>query len=235
MDPASIIITVLVSIIISAIIFNLSKKEKDLVYDWETKDILFGKLKINEKLKVHYDEKEVESLSITKISLCNKGLETINSTDVTDTDPITIEFEEKDLVLLDYSLIYESRKVNKILISKLDQQNKFKINFEFLDKNDGAIFQFVHTHLNLQNVKVNGTIKGNKGRIIRRYYSSGFIDSFSKFMLRYGPGEGFLSTIILIVLLPILIVVVNIGFILDTIFNYERKMPRIFILNSMEH
>lgn len=230
-DPISILITIIVSIVIAVIIYNLSKKEKELVYDFETKDIVLDRIKINEKLKVIYDEKEIESLSITKISFCNKGLETINSIDISESDPIIVELEGKDVILLDYNLVYERRKVNKFTITRLEEENKFKIVFDFLDKDDGAIIQLIHTHLNFEGVHVKGTVKGNKGKEIRKYYSSSFIDSFSKFMFRYGPGDGCLNTILLVILLPILIVVFNVGFILDTIFNYERKMPKIFILN----
>ncbi len=141
----SILIPTLIAAIISIILFQLANKEKDLVYDFITLHILDNKIRINEKIKFLYENKEINSLAVTKVSFCNRGIETIVSNDVPDSDKIRVELSGDNVRLLDAEMIYGKRKINKFNFDLNSIENQRYLNFDFIDKNDGVVLQLLHT------------------------------------------------------------------------------------------
>lgn len=181
-------------------------------------------------MKIFYNEKEIDSLSITKISFCNKGLETIQKNDTIESDKITVELVGKDIKILDSDLIYESRAVNKFSFSIVKDENELNVSFDFLDKNDGAIIQILHTSTG--EIKVRGTIKGNKNTKIQKNFDSSFEKHFIKIMNKITLNNNLLAAIEIIILLPIVATIFILGYVPEIIFKYNKRLPKKFVLSS---
>ncbi len=120
------------------------------------------------KLKILYDEKTVDSLTITKITFWSNSFATIRGDDLIVKEPFTISFS--DASILDVSILKESSPSNFIEVTCIDKST-IKITFDYLDKNEGCIIQVIHTGEKIP-VNVSKKIKGGsietKKSIIRR-------------------------------------------------------------------
>jgi hypothetical protein len=112
-------------------------------------------------IKMQYINQPIESLSRTLIVFWSSGNETIDKSDIARTDPFRIVMDTSKL--LNASVRKVRRNVNEITVDEsahlvAEDPNAIPIEFEFLDKNDGALIEVLHTgssHLGLA-----GTFKG---------------------------------------------------------------------------
>jgi len=231
-DPLSLLITIVVSIFLAIIIYQLSKKEKDLVYDCIKIPIASAKIKINEKLKIYYGGSEINSLAITKISLCNRGLDTIHFKDISEADQIRVKLDGTDVSLLDAELIYENRKINNFSLQVIKEENITVVNFDFLDKNDGAVIQLLHTDSHDIETILNGTVIGNKRKEIQKYNESDFVYNLSISIQRILPEKDYLAIPLMVLSIFIFMPIFTIGYFVERIFKFNKRLPREFVLNK---
>lgn len=143
--------------IIAAIVgYYKSKKIKIPFVITKTQNILDLPDTISE-LELYYSKRKIQNLSITKIAFFNAGNETIEFDDVSNIDPILIKIP-KDVILLNYKIGELSRTA--INFKAILNNNNLKVEFDFLDKSDGAIIKLLHTKLTDEDIKLEGTIKG---------------------------------------------------------------------------
>ncbi len=116
---------------------------------------------INEELKdleIKYDNKIIDSLSITKIAIWNDGNQKLEETDFASSKPLAIE-APYDCKILNSSIIISSEEANSFSIDMDNEKNMIFINFEYIDPKEGIIVQVLHTG-NYENLKLVGKIKG---------------------------------------------------------------------------
>ena len=109
-------------------------------------------------LEINYAGERVENITVTKAAFWNDGSDTINGSDVPTADPISFGISDA-FKILDSKLVYAKNPSNKINIAPVGQ-SAVNMNFEYLDKNDGAILRIVHTGKSSADIKIGGTIKG---------------------------------------------------------------------------
>lgn len=146
---------VLGSIIAAIISYKFSSRKTLKTFSNTSKIFIAGNNKEDDKLKISYEGEVVEKLFMTKIYFWNTGNQTIDKTDIV--KELLAETKGK---ILDVSLIKVSKESCEIYCEFIDA-NKYKVNFEYLDKKDGAYIEILHTEVikelewNIKGTKIN--------------------------------------------------------------------------------
>jgi len=82
------------SIIISIVLYRRNQKEKIPVYHMRHFSLLRKQIQSIKKLKILYEEKELDKLTLTRVALWNNGRDTINHSDLAPSDPLRIQMNE---------------------------------------------------------------------------------------------------------------------------------------------
>lgn len=135
-----------------------TKKEKSLKFEIKSNNIFKNFESIIENIKITCEDKNISTLTITKILIWCNGKETIYDTDIAQKMPLLIKTRE-GIDILEAKIIFSNNQANNINLEKLENNN-YKINFEFLDKKNGFIIQVVHTGKDSDDIIVDGKIKG---------------------------------------------------------------------------
>ncbi|NOR46832.1 MAG: hypothetical protein GQ533_02125 [Methanosarcinaceae archaeon] len=157
----------IIGVIMAIFFYYRSKKVKSLCYAIHSINVVKDLGSEIVSLKVLYNGKPVNNLTVTRIAFWNAGRATINSKDIPTTKPLIVSIEGGGKIL-DAKIYKVTDKANLLSISTSDDQLSSNIKFEYLDKGDGAIFQFIHNNINDKNMVVDGIIIG-AGSPIKRY------------------------------------------------------------------
>lgn len=112
-------------------------------------------------LAILYKGEKVENITISRIIFWNGGKDTINAQDVARTDPLKIIATEKN-TLLDVKLLSMNNKPSLFTVSLQPDKTCALLNFEYLDYNQGAIIQIIHTGKSSYDLNIVGTVKSAK-------------------------------------------------------------------------
>lgn len=96
-----------------------------------------------DRLKLFFDDKEIEDVAITQIALWNSGNEEIRKDDIASERPICIK-SKNNANILDAEISVESETSNKFIIKSVASKC-IKIDFEYFDKKEGIVVQVIHT------------------------------------------------------------------------------------------
>lgn len=176
----------IIGIPLSIYLYFKSKKEKSLKFEIKSYNIFKNFESIIENVKVTCEDKNISTLTITKILMWCNGKETIYDTDIATQMPLIIKTRE-DKDILEAKVISSNNLANNVHLEKLEN-NLYKINFEFLDNKDGFIIQVVHTGNNSNDIIVDGKIKGIKKNIrnkipkkkgvLEKIYKNKYVENF---------------------------------------------------------
>ena len=151
-----------------AIIFYLkSRKFKLPCYALQSFNIVRDLSSKIESLEMFFSNDRIYNLTVSKLAFWNAGRDTINSNDVATSDPITVKISD-DNKILDVKIIYTKNAANNFTISLSNNQSYFNIDFEYIDKGEGAVIQFFHTGKKINDIQVSGIIKGG-GKLIPKF------------------------------------------------------------------
>ena len=110
-------------------------------------------------LEMQYLGVKVQNLTISNLAFWNDGRETMRNTDIAKTDPLRIEIKS-GFEMLDAQIISVINKANQFKINTLQEKTVFKLDFEYVDRNEGVIIQIVHNGKTNDDVQMCGMIKG---------------------------------------------------------------------------
>ena len=110
-------------------------------------------------LVVSYMGKEVERLSITRFMLWNRGKDAIKKVDVPEAEPIRIR-APNGVEMLSAVVIDTNSKSSRTSVKVARNRKTAKIDFEFLDFEDGAVFQIVHSGSAVEAMSIEGRVIG---------------------------------------------------------------------------
>jgi len=174
-------------------------------------------------VEVRYRGHPVERLTKTHLVLWNSGKATIRGTDIVEDDPIRCEFLPESQVL-EVSVVQSTRLANKVFVKPVnDHSNWAIITFDYLDPQDGATIEILHTDSNRypavmgtirglpRGVVDRGRILGRRGRVLRLPFGTNVTRNV------------FSLTIIVLGLIMILSAVVPPGSTFDAILNYPNS------------
>jgi hypothetical protein len=124
-------------------------------------------------VKVTYKGNEVDRLTKTTLTIWNNGTETLDGSDVVESDPLYISFEANDKIL-SYKILKKTKDANSFVLKNCDNgPNKLRFEFEYLDPNDGVVIELLHDS-EKRYPEFSGTIKGlpsgfvDQGRVLQK-------------------------------------------------------------------
>jgi hypothetical protein len=162
----------IIGLIIALATYLLTRKRTILSYGTQGISLIgTSDAKLSGDLTVQYKGIDVPRLTKSIIVFWNEGENTINSDDIVPTDLLYIDVG-KNSKILSISTAKSSRLVTQIECQNdVNDNSKARLNFEFLDPQDGGVIEVLHTGEN-KIIKLSGTIKGlpsgikNHGMII---------------------------------------------------------------------
>ncbi|RXJ87097.1 hypothetical protein [Arcobacter sp. CECT 8985] len=124
-------------------------------------------------VKVTYKGNEVDRLTKTTLTIWNNGTETLDGSDVVESDPLFISFKANDKIL-SYKILKKTKDANAFVLNNCDNAtNKLRFKFEYLDPNDGVVIELLHDSEE-RYPEFSGTIKGlpsgfvDQGRVLQK-------------------------------------------------------------------
>lgn len=148
----------IIGIPLSIYLYFKSKKEKSLIVEMKSNNIFKNFESIIKNIKITCEDKNISTLTITRILIWCDGEKTIYDTDIATQMPLLIKSKGKNDIL-EAKIILSNNSANNVYLEKIED-NLYKINFEFLDNKDGFIIQIIHTGNNSDDILINGKIKG---------------------------------------------------------------------------
>lgn len=161
-NPWLVIISFIISLlgIVLAIIFYFkSKRLKKPRLESKSINLLRESAEKIDGLKITYLSENIPNITITKLAIWNEGNETVNGSDIAQAHPLAI-IAENDVKILEAKIIYTKNESNEINIQEIESGKKLNVTFDYLDFEDGAVIQILHTGNSSEDIKFEGTIKG---------------------------------------------------------------------------
>lgn len=154
-----IISTVVFGITTIVLAFRLAKKRQP-VWAYKTTKIIGLGSNAPPELKLTFNEQSVSDVYQTRGILFNKGNEAILKDNVTES--ILIHFKEAD-ILRPPVILAKSREGIAVSAKQVgkDGDNAIEVSFQYLDHNDGAVIEVLHTRS--QAIEASGNIIGTSG------------------------------------------------------------------------
>ena len=156
--PLLTIISVFVAIVSIAITFK-SKRERKPRYSILSYNIIKDFVNMFDALEIRYAGQTVKDLTVSKIIFWNAGRETIDKDDIVKADPITIRMSD-NYKILDQNIIAMNNETDNFYLIPSEDGSKVIVEFDYIDKNDGAVFQIIHTGKSNKDIEFHGRIKG---------------------------------------------------------------------------
>lgn len=117
-------------------------------------------------LEMRYSSQLIENLTVTKMAFWNAGRDTIDHQDIARADPLTLHVKES-YKILDAKILSEKTPANKFSITTSPDQSSLALEFDYIDKDEGAVIQLIHTGKSGEDIDFGGSIKG-AGKPIRK-------------------------------------------------------------------
>lgn len=111
-------------------------------------------------LDLKVEGKKINNLTVSKVAFWNSGKETINSVDITETEPITIYVKEGFEILGSPIIIFPTKSPNQFSVKMSVDRRNFNISFNYMDYGDGLIVEVFHTGKDENDIFLAGKIKG---------------------------------------------------------------------------
>jgi len=135
-----------------------SNKKKEPVYSIKSVNVISDYSSKYNNLTVAYKGEKVENFTVSKVLFYNRGAEIIDRQDLITKFHIRILAVE--CKVLDARLLQINNSSSDFKV-EMDRVNEWiVIDFDYLDTNQGAVFEIIHTGTNSENIAFFGDIKG---------------------------------------------------------------------------
>ncbi|MDD0998863.1 hypothetical protein M5G20_23780 [Pseudomonas sp. TNT2022 ID1044] len=165
--------SILVGTIVAVVTYRLARQRTSLAYVYLGEHLLGSSSdSLPPAIVVQYNGSSIPRLTKSIIIIWNSGENTLSGGDIVDKDPL--RFHIADGRILSLSVLKTGRAVNdfRILTTPGEDTNEVEFTFDFLDANDGAVVEILHTSTDRQ-PRIKGTLRGlprgarNFGRFLR--------------------------------------------------------------------
>ena len=150
----------ILAIVLAMIFYFKSKREKIPRFAINIFELLRPPTQIIPGLTVSIEGKQVEWLTLARVAIWNAGSNTINGEDISPRDPLRITLEETAEFVGVPELKYQSTVANGVALGLSEDRRSIFLTLDFIDKNQGAIVQCLHTGGEACRLSIRGTIKG---------------------------------------------------------------------------
>ncbi len=174
-------------------------RTNNLVADWKER---------LPRLAILYEGKPVSSLSVSRVVFWNAGRCSIRKEDIAPADRLRIQCK-KDVRILSVSLIESNSPPSRMSYNLEPDDAAVTLEFDFLEKEEGAVFEVVHTGTSSDDIRVAGTIidggqpKFQDVRVPKfRGFMAVLVRNFHKLALKIGRSQaivlGFLVGLVML-------------------------------------
>lgn len=111
------------------------------------------------RVQLTYDGNPVPNVAVSKLLFWNKGSETIRKEDVAQASPIRIVARD-DTRILDVQLLAENNDSSAFEHELADSGGIAWLKFDYIDRDQGAVFHVVHTGTSSESIAFEGRIMG---------------------------------------------------------------------------
>jgi hypothetical protein len=133
----------------------------------------------------------VSDLSVSRIVVFNGGADPIRKTDIAPAAALAIEVPS-DVTMLDATLVSVNNRINRVEVKFDPITNRALVEFDYLDKNEGGVFDVVHYGGSQPSASLTGVVIGAEPL---RHLSIGVPDPSNR---RLGIGAGVFAAAVLI-------------------------------------
>jgi len=165
----------ILGLILSVYFYFRSKQVTSLTCQINTIELIDVNSSIKDEITISFHDRDVSKLYKSEVTVWNSGNTTIKKSDVLDSDPLVFVFSEKDEVLRNGFVKTSTPQNNTLLNFEKGEQYQVYFEFEYLEPNDGAKIEFIHT-LPTEPV-LKGTILGMPSGILNISTLESAIDS----------------------------------------------------------
>ena len=148
-------VTFAVGLAVSYYFYKKSIRVREPVYSIKNNRLVSSDEIIFPNLKMSYKNKKIENFSVGKILFFNRGAETITKDDIDTVNHLKIVVKN-DAKILDASILQMNNPSSQFTLEI--EEHEVLINFEYINKNQGAAIQLLHTG-NLDDIEIVGDIK----------------------------------------------------------------------------
>lgn len=143
-------------VVLAIYFYFAGKKEKAPVYTYKSVNLIGLRPELPEDIQILHKGVSVPRVCRTKILFWNRGRATIDGNDIV--ERVTIKFPQDVRILREPVVETVSRDPIRFVASF--SGNVIYLDFAFLDKDDGALIEVLHTGDDESKMEVEGTIKG---------------------------------------------------------------------------
>ena len=170
--------TTFISLFTGYYFYKRSTRKKEILYTKVNAKINQNHSKGISVFTSKYKNKPVGNITATRYLLWNNSSQAIRKIDIAPRDPLQFS-TANGYEILDAKIIYPKNSLNGFMLSELKKTNTFtKLSFDFINKDEGAIIQIIHTG-GTNNIRFNGTIIDFKKPV--------FVEKYDNFDQYFGP------------------------------------------------
>ena len=147
-----------ISIVLAFVFYKKSIRAKEPCWSIRNINLVRGFGSTIQDLEIFYKKQEVENLSVSKIIFWNNGSETLNFSDISQTNILKIIPAKESVKLLDTKILSANSETSQFA-SEINN-NEALLRFDYLDQGQGALIQVFHTGTSSQDLILKGAIKG---------------------------------------------------------------------------
>jgi len=148
----------ILGLILAYYFYKKSIRIKEPVYSTKSNNLISGSVSTLENLNISYKRQKVENLTVSKILFYNRGAETITRQDTKTLNHLSISSET--CRILDGSILQVNNPSNNLTVQYDNDNKNVHIDFDYLDTNQGAVIQVIHTGLSSNDLWMDGAIMG---------------------------------------------------------------------------
>jgi len=149
----------IIGLIITHIYYRIEKRRRELCWCIDSTGLIKGYSSLFEKLKIQHGGQRIENLMVSKIVFWNNGNETIDGDDIA-IPLVIIPNDTTNTQILDVKVIKFSTVGNRFDAHKMADDPEVNLRFDYLDAQQGAVIQVIHTGVSTLPLWVEGEVKG---------------------------------------------------------------------------
>jgi hypothetical protein len=155
------IVLSVIGILTGYIFYIKGQRIKEAAWTIDNFILIKGYSSLVKDLDIKYRGKTIDDLTVTKVVFWNNGNDIIDGTDIKTALPLSIRAVD-DTEILEVQILKVSNPANLFTSELEDNRKSARLIFDYLNSNEGAVIQVLHTGASLVNIIVWGEIKGVK-------------------------------------------------------------------------
>lgn len=169
--------------ILAIVFYTRPRRLRDISWAIRTTNLITNNVAVIPELEITYEGHSVSNLSVSKLLLWNRGAETIKKDDIAVADPLRIE-AKGEVRMLKGTKITSNNEACQCQVIEEGNPKWLRIEFAFLDKQQGMVLQIIHTGKTSEDILLKGQVLGIGAPRRRTFYH---IDNIARLFPRRAP------------------------------------------------